>query len=78
MDISGPEMAKISQQLLELTREGRLTDWVERIGEIASRAGAVMENINWNGSPYIVAFEVIDHLSRRHASLDSLREALKI
>lgn len=50
---------KLRDELLEVTRPGSLTQWVDRIGEFADKAGVTLHRVNWNNSPLLVAHEVV-------------------
>jgi hypothetical protein len=63
--------AKLRQKILEKTRSGPLNEWVDRIGNLADNAGLKIEMINWNGSPLLVAHEVIKQ-ANAHDVLDKL------
>jgi hypothetical protein len=57
------DQARIEQeqvrQLIEVTRKGPVTQWIERMAVVAGNLGLRLENINWNGSPAMVAQEVV-------------------
>lgn len=46
-------------KLLNLTKQGLITEWNERIAIVAFDAGLPVSQINWQGSPAIIAQRVI-------------------
>ena len=73
--MSGEEYRELHDLVVEATREGRVTDWVERIAEIARLAGIRLEMINWDSSPWIVAGNIV-RASSTWCSPDGLRQAV--
>lgn len=62
-------------QIIDATAKGRVTDWVERIAEIALSTGLDRSRIDWSGSPDVVAHNVID-AAKRAAKLPALEQAI--
>ena len=50
---------KTEEALLEATRNGPESQWVDRIALIYKKAGGRTERINWGNSPYSVVNEVV-------------------
>jgi len=69
------ERIELRKRLVEITREGRVQDWNERIAIIAEEAGVKMESINWNGSPINIASEVVSFFYARE-KVDKLKAVL--
>ena len=68
-------MAKsLEERLLDVTREGSITGWTERIAQLAAGAGIPIEMVRWNGSPYSVAADVV--ITARSRSIQSLEIAI--
>jgi len=61
--------------LVEVTRKGRVQDWVERIAAVATIAGLRLESIQWQGSPEKVASNVVETAGRL-SMLDLLEHAI--
>lgn len=68
---------ELCDKILDLTRDGPLCEWVERIGQIASKAGLPLEQINWNNSPMIVSWEVIQNAKSYYGNTNKLEEVLR-
>lgn len=68
--------AKLRQKILEKTRPGPLSEWVDRIGTLATDAGIKTELINWNSSPLVVAHEIVKQ-ANAHDVLDKLTQLLE-
>ncbi len=81
--LSGPQKGALAHQIIDATKEGRVTDWVERIAEIARMADLPLCNINWVAAPSSVAFEVVTVAGARggegklEAALAKYKEAAK-
>lgn len=68
-------MAKsLEERLLDVTREGPITGWTERIAQLASSTGLPIEMVRWNGSPYSVASSVVQ--IARSWNIQSLETAI--
>ena len=63
-----PQKSNSTQQLradlIAVTKDGRVTDWNERIALLAYKAGLSLEHIAWEGSPHMVAHRVVDMATR--------------
>ena len=70
------EIVQLRKDLLDITRDGRVQDWNERIAEIAREAGLKPETINWNGSPDVVASSVIHTYRRLHKSIEKIKQII--
>ena len=49
----------LKEALLAKTRKGRVQDWIERIAAIAETAYFDTAQISWQGSPLLVASNVV-------------------
>ena len=57
----------IIPDLVELTREGPVSGWIDRIGEAVRDFGSVpLSEIDWKGSPENVAYRVSNEAIRRN------------
>ena len=54
------EHTQLANNLLQVTSEGRLADWTERMGAIARNAGVDLTWIDWNACPRIVADNIVN------------------
>ncbi len=63
--LTGPEVAVFVDQIVDATKVGRVTDWVERISEIAKLANLPLAEILWNEAPHNVAFAMVDLANSR-------------
>lgn len=61
--------------IVKATQNGPVWEWVERIAAIARDAGLKLEDINWQGSPALVALRVIES-ARKHGLTDKLKAAV--
>lgn len=63
---AGPMPPKeLAERLLEVTKEGPCSQWVDRISVVAKDAGLRAEMIDWGGSPALVAWAVVSHAISR-------------
>ncbi|OGZ05993.1 MAG: hypothetical protein A2942_04665 [Candidatus Lloydbacteria bacterium RIFCSPLOWO2_01_FULL_50_20] len=74
--ITAIEFFKLKGEILEATKEGRLQDWNERIGEIAQLAEFQLEKINWQGAPNELAARLI-HYADVRSTIEKLAHALQ-
>lgn len=63
--LTGPQMSALVSEIIDATKEGRVTDWVERIAEIVKMTSMPLSNISWNRSPNDVAFGAVDEANKR-------------
>ena len=56
------EQKKLVEAVLEKTREGAITFWVERIAQLALKTGVAVEKIDWSGSPYAVSARLVAYV----------------
>lgn len=61
--------------LIEATRQGPVETWKERMRQIADEIGLDPASIDWDGSPSMAAYHLVDEAKRR-SQLDSLRRRL--
>ena len=73
--ISPSETLALRERITKATRNGRLQEWNERIGEIASFAGMNLGSINWNDAPEHVARAIVEYANQRSA-IDGLEAAI--
>ena len=66
----------LQEEILNVTREGRVQDWNERIADIALMANVRLEYINWNSSPLNVAREVVEYCGLRER-LEELKRVVE-
>lgn len=52
--------AKTEEALLEATRNGPESQWVDRIALVYKKAGGRAEKVNWCQSPELVVHDVVD------------------
>ena len=64
----------LAKLIVEKTEPGRVTDWVERIAQIATVAEVPKSMINWNNSPATVAYNLADYAEKNGQS-DNLQAA---
>jgi hypothetical protein len=76
MSTSGNEQYELSVELRKKTEEGRLQDWVERIGQVAKMAGLPLYSIVWNVSAADASSAVVRSAINRD-KLSQLRTAIK-
>ena len=77
MRLPGEKLIELRQLLLDKTKQGRLADWTERIGDYARQICSFpLDSINWNSSPEQVAYEVILECERRNR-VEQLEELLR-
>lgn len=69
---------ELTHKILELTREGRVSDWAERISLLASKAGLQLEQINWNSSPLVIASHVVQNARSYYGNTKKLEEILGV
>lgn len=65
----------VRNRITEATKNGRLQDWNERIGEIATLANMDLSHINWVQSPDCVARDVVTYANMR-SNIESLELAI--
>lgn len=65
------QVIRLKERLLDVTRNGPVSAWVDRIGEITHNLIMRPEQINWNRSPEHVAFEIVDYM-KRYGNLEIL------
>ena len=75
MPLIGSEREELREQIIAMTKDGRVQDWVERIADIAREVGLDLSSISWQGAPVEVAIEVI-RFAEKHTKLDTLRNVL--
>ncbi len=63
-------------QLVQCTSNGPVTQWGDRIGEIARKTGVPLERINWYQSPLNIAHEVYSLCVRYSGSETKLKRAV--
>ncbi len=63
--LSPSQTLPVRNRIVAATRNGRLQDWNERIGEIAVLAKMDVAEINWAKEPKYVASDVVDYANRR-------------
>ena len=74
--LSISEAAAIGTRLVEVTKEGPVTQWYERIAEIARKAGFDVSEVNWNASPRGVASDIAQHMNGYYR-IDKLEQAIQ-
>jgi len=57
--LSGSEFGRLHQGILHATQEGPITEWAERIAQLARKIGLPVHSIDWNTSPSGAAFKVL-------------------
>ncbi len=60
MKISGESYGKLTDRVLEATEQGKITEWTERIAQLAKRLDLPIAMMKWSGSPRIVAASVVE------------------
>ncbi|MBP7927772.1 hypothetical protein KAZ57_01355 [Patescibacteria group bacterium] len=75
MRLHGKDLFDIVDMVLKHTKEGPITQWDERIAQLAKNAGLEVEQINWKGSPKDVAFKVVEH-AETFGTLEELKQAI--
>lgn len=69
-------IAEVVKLIIDATREGPVSQWVDRIGEVARKAGLELSVICWQGDPSGVAFSVYQE-AERHCKVQNLINACK-
>jgi len=67
-------MVSLSKDLVAVTEEGRVQDWIERMAVIAREAELPLARIKWQGSPNTVAHDI----ARISYSMGKIEELKKI
>lgn len=57
-------ISEVTRLLISVTREGPVSQWVDRIGIIADKAGLDLASICWQGDPNMVVFAVYQEAER--------------
>jgi len=74
----GPEKAALVNEMCQVTQDGPVQQWVERIAAIAKEINLPLHRICWQGSPQIVAFHIIQYAAAwSDNGLSALSEAIK-
>ena len=60
MQLQSVERRQLSENIIALTKNGPVSEWVERISMLAREAGLPLEQICWQGSPQTVVRSVIE------------------
>lgn len=72
-----PFIGEVICALVDVTREGKLQEWGERIGRIAKMARVPdLEEVEWHGAPKAVASHVI-RLALTHGKTQELERAIQ-
>jgi len=69
-------IAEVVRLVIDSTREGPVSQWVDRIGVVAHKAGLELSGICWQGDPSGVAFSVYQE-AERHNKVQNLIDACK-
>ncbi len=62
------QVVETSKELLNATKDGRITDWVERLAQVAREVGVRLYEINWNQTPQLVAQDVCEYRSEEQSA----------
>lgn len=55
MYLTGAPYKEAVAKILRGTEEGPITQWTERMAQVAKKIGLPVQHINWNGTPSTVA-----------------------
>jgi len=75
--LSGSELRQLHQGILDATQEGPITEWTERIAQLAKKIGLPVHSINWNASPSGAAYNVLQ-LAEGFGKVKELKAELSI
>ena len=59
MSLSGQQVKVVVDTIVDITKDGPITGWTERIAQLCKRIGLPVERIDWAGSPIQVALHVV-------------------
>lgn len=65
------EFEEVTNLIVDKTKEGPVSQWVDRIGELARKAGLPLDIICWQGAPVIVACDVYQQ-AKAYGKIDKL------
>lgn len=74
--LTGPQLGELVDQIIDATKEGRVSDWTERIADIVRLTRLRLHDVDWHGSPRTVAFNVVS-TANAHCVHQDLPIALK-
>jgi hypothetical protein len=61
--LHGAEWSTMVARLVKATQEGPVTDWVQRMSEVARELGVELWDINWNQTPKLVAHDIVEYVN---------------
>jgi hypothetical protein len=76
MEITNAEYNELRDLVVQATEEGPITEWTERIAQLAKTLGLPTHMMTWSGSPHIVASSVVQYADN-WSVIPELREELK-
>ena len=71
--LSHEEVQELSKRLLKVTEPGPVSQWIDRMGEIARKLNLPLEHIKWNTFPWGVAYDVAN-MANCSRKADELKE----
>lgn len=70
-------MSEVINVLLKHTESGPVTEWIERMADVARNLGLPLCNVEWHGSPKQVAHSLVGYSFRYYSSHDPMLEYLQ-